>query len=444
MPTKQKKDPRDKEGVIVHALSKWAVVEHTARNIFGNVDYYNKTFMEGTVVNVFDGHATRAKNASWRLMVDFCMPSDEQRPGIKSKRVEILFQHCLLGPVPAGKNPLCRTTFTDFIGDPDCAVKGSRTYLHNTKGRANAAAATAATMEDEGNGATNDNDDCVSHDNDKDAPNTITNAIIVPPAAKTATKTKRKRRKTAQAAVQDDTLAAPPPPPPPPPSRLKSRRTAKPVNLRATPLYSVTTDTTRHCIVAIAHERRWVNGNAETIMGDVASKPSSNRPWSQTGPIGEKIGPGNPDFEDMSVLEAFLRMMPPEQLALVLQLINKRLAAKEKKIMLRLKVVKLAKEEKAISADAAAANTDKDDGNDDATDEGGKGTRVLVELTEPWHDTGRVFTANAYFASVEAALKMKDKGLLFIGNVKQCSKMLPTEVLSNTTLVSSRDGKKLS
>jgi hypothetical protein len=54
---------------------------------------------------------------------------------------------------------------------------------------------------------------------------------------------------------------------------------------------------------------------------------------------------------------------------------------------------------------------------------------------EPWHDTGHVVTANAYFASVEAALKIKDKGLLFIGNVKQCSKMFPIEVLSNTTLI---------
>jgi hypothetical protein len=277
MPTNKKKDPRDEEGVIVHALSKWAVGEHTAGNIFGNVDY-NKTFMEGTVVNVFDGRATGAKNASWRLMVDFRMPSDEQGPGIESKRVEILRQHCLLGPVPAGNNPLCRTMFTDSIGNPDHAVKGSTTYLHNAEGRANAAAATAAAMEDKGDDATNDDDNCISHDNDKDAADTITNAIIVPPAATTATKTKRKRRKTAQAAAQDDTLAEPPPPPPPPPpSRPKSRRTAKPVNLHVTPLYSITTDTTRHRIVAIAHERRWVNGNAETITGDVASKPSSNR-----------------------------------------------------------------------------------------------------------------------------------------------------------------------
>jgi hypothetical protein len=104
-------------------------------------------------------------------------------------------------------------------------------------------------------------------------------------------------------------------------------------------------------------------------------------------------------------------------------------------IMLRLKVVKSANEEKVNSTDAAAANKDKDNCNNDATNEGGEGTQVLVELTEPWHDTGRVITADAYFASVEAALKMKDKGLHFIGNVKQCSKMFPMEVLSNTTLV---------
>ncbi len=103
---------------------------------------------------------------------------------------------------------------------------------------------------------------------------------------------------------------------------------------------------------------------------------------------------------------------------------------------MRLKVVKSAKEEKAISADAAAANEDKDNGNDDVANEGGKGTQVLVELTEPRHNTGRIITADAFFASMEVALKMKDKGLLFIGNVKQCSKMFPMEVLSNTTLVS--------
>ena len=80
-------------------------------------------------------------------------------------------------------------------------------------------------------------------------------------------------------------------------------------------------------------------------------------------------------------------------------------------IMLHLKVVKLAKEEKVISTDAVAANEDEDDGNDAAANEGGKGTRVLLKLTEPWHHSGRVVSADTYFASVKAATKMKEKGL---------------------------------
>ena len=52
----------------------------------------------------------------------------------------------------------------------------------------------------------------------------------------------------------------------------------------------------------------------------------------------------------------------------------------------------------------------------------------------PWQDSGRLFTADAYFAFVEAALKMKEAGLYFIGNVKQCSRRFPIEVLGNTTL----------
>ena len=59
---------------------------------------------------------------------------------------------------------------------------------------------------------------------------------------------------------------------------------------------------------------------------------------------------------------------------------------------------------------------------------------MLLELTEPWHHSGRLVTANTYFASVEAALAMKEKGLTFIGNVKQCSRRFPMEFLGNTTL----------
>jgi len=88
-------------------------------------------------------------------------------------------------------------------------------------------------------------------------------------------------------------------------------------------------------------------------------------------------------------------------------------------IMLHLKVVKSANEEKAIAAAAA--------------DKAGKGTQVLLELTEPWHHSGRLVNANAYFALVEVALAMKEKGLTFIGNVNQRSRRFSMEFLGNTT-----------
>ena len=76
-------------------------------------------------------------------------------------------------------------------------------------------------------------------------------------------------------------------------------------------------------------------------------------------------------------------------------------------IMLRLKIVKSTAEEKAVSAAAA---------DDDITaNKGGKGTQVLLELTEPWHHSDRLVTGDAYFASVEAALKLKEKDLFSLG-----------------------------
>ncbi|KAL3781822.1 hypothetical protein ACHAW5_001132 [Stephanodiscus triporus] len=95
------------------------------------------------------------------------------------------------------------------------------------------------------------------------------------------------------------------------------------------------------------------------------------------------------------------------------------------------RIVKSAAEEEAI---AATATADKDNDKDVAANEGGKGTRVLLELTRPWRDSGCLVTTDAYFASVEAAVMMKEAGLFFIGNVKQCSRRFPMEVLGNATL----------
>ncbi len=54
MPTK--KDLRNKVGSIVHAVANRALSYHTAKNIFGNVNYA-KHFLQGTIVVFFDGRA---------------------------------------------------------------------------------------------------------------------------------------------------------------------------------------------------------------------------------------------------------------------------------------------------------------------------------------------------------------------------------------------------
>ena len=136
-------------GAIVHTVANRALSDHTAKNIFGNVNYA-KYFLQGTVVGFFDGRAPGGKNAVWKLTVDFEMPSDGAASELK--RVDIHRQHCILGAVPTGKNPHCSVTFTDSIGDPDHAVKGSSTYLPHAEARAaaaSAATATAANVDDE-------------------------------------------------------------------------------------------------------------------------------------------------------------------------------------------------------------------------------------------------------------------------------------------------------
>jgi hypothetical protein len=60
--------------------------------------------------------------------------------------------------------------------------------------------------------------------------------------------------------------------------------------------------------------------------------------------------------------------------------------------------------------------------------------RVLLELARPWHHSGSLLIGNTYFASIKAALMAKDVGFFFIGNVKQCSRRFPMEVLGNATL----------
>jgi hypothetical protein len=48
-----KVNPRNEVGVIVHVVSKILPCDHTAKSNYGNVNYA-KTFIQGTVLNVFD------------------------------------------------------------------------------------------------------------------------------------------------------------------------------------------------------------------------------------------------------------------------------------------------------------------------------------------------------------------------------------------------------
>ena len=87
--------------------------------------------------------------------------------------------------------------------------------------------------------------------------------------------------------------------------------------------------------MAIAHEQKWVAGIAATITGDVADKHTSIHQWCHKDPFGVRIVPGDPAHSIMSPLQAFLHMMPPAQLTLMLDLTNERLVEKEKQEMTR-------------------------------------------------------------------------------------------------------------
>jgi len=340
------KDPRNEVGAIVHAVSNKVLSDHTAKNIFGNVNY-TKHFLQGTVVGFFNGRTPGGKNAIWKLTVDFEMPSDGAE--VELKRVDIHRQHCILGAVPAGKNPHCSvTSFTDSIGDPDHAVKGSSTYLPNAEARAAAASAAAASTDDDADvdadADANANADTVAaapHISLSLAPLVAAPAdddikIVLPPPPPPA-KTKRKRKK---ATSRDDASTVTPPPHTAPATKKskatkKKKKASKTVDLREHPVWAVPTDDKKHRVVPIAHEQKWVAGFAATITGDVTDEHTSIHQWFHKDQFGERIAPGNPEHSIMSPLQAFLHMMPPAQLTLILELTNERLVEKEKQEMTR-------------------------------------------------------------------------------------------------------------
>jgi len=286
-----KVDPRNEVGAIIHVVSNRVLRDHTAKNIYGNVNYA-KTFLQGTVINVFDGRTPGGENAIWKLTVDFEMHSKEPTLGVELKRVAVHRQHYTLGPVSSGKNPQCSVNFTDSIGEPNHAVKGSMTFLPNAEGRAVTASTIVATSPAH----------CVSLLPASHIAETAGNeikVIIVPfalapidVAPHAAARTKKRRKKTtpvaAPAAATNDASTATSTPSTAPTARKgkmtgKNKKSSEPVDLRTSPMWVSTTDLSMHCVVSIAHEQKWVAGNVETITGNVADEPTSDHQWYQKG-----------------------------------------------------------------------------------------------------------------------------------------------------------------
>ena len=118
-------------------------------------------------------------------------------------------------------------------------------------------------------------------------------------------------------------------------NKKKKKASVSGVDLREHPVWVVSTDGTKHRVVAIAHEQKWVGGVAAEITGDVANEHTTIHQWCHKDPFGERIGPGNLEYSIMLPLQAFLHMMRPAQLTLMLELTNERLVSSEKQEMTR-------------------------------------------------------------------------------------------------------------
>ena len=180
-----------------------------------------------------------------------------------------------------------------MIGDSDHAVKGSMTYLPNAKGRAVTASAAIASV--------NTNADAIAV---AAAPRVslspaplvaapVSNEIkIILPPPLPPMKTKKKRKK---ATSRNNPSTAMPPLPTTPATKkskatTKKKKASESVDLRVMPIYVSANNLTKHCVVAIAHEQKWVAGVAATITGDVADEHTSIHQWCHKDPFGGTRG----------------------------------------------------------------------------------------------------------------------------------------------------------
>jgi hypothetical protein len=105
-------DPRNAPGTVVHAAADKVLGKCTAKAYLGNINFC-LTFLQGVVVHASDGKEGGAKRAQWKLNANFSL-LDQEGAVFQTKNVDILRMHCILGPVPAGKDPTYMS-FTDSI-----------------------------------------------------------------------------------------------------------------------------------------------------------------------------------------------------------------------------------------------------------------------------------------------------------------------------------------
>ena len=93
-------------------------------------------------------------------------------------------------------------------------------------------------------------------------------------------------------------------------------------------------------------------------------------------------------------------------------------------IMIRLILVKSSEEQEA----EREMNTEQQE------EQMNHGTRVLLDLVQPWFNSNRVVCADSYFSLVQTAIKCKEKGLKYIGVVKTATKQYPMAHLGKLEL----------
>jgi hypothetical protein len=110
-------DPRNALGTIVNAAANKVLGKCTAGAHLGNTNYC-LTFFQGVVFGSSDGRKEGGtKRAQWKLNANLSILIQEGAE-IELKNIDILWMHCIHGPILAGKN-LTYMSFIDSIHELD-------------------------------------------------------------------------------------------------------------------------------------------------------------------------------------------------------------------------------------------------------------------------------------------------------------------------------------